>query len=799
MTGGLQRRSGVLSAIRLLFVGDAATGAAVDGWLGTADDIDVLRESAAADAAGRMANGRVDCLLVADTLSEGDWVAFHQQARDHDSVPPVLVLVTDDDTTAGSAATLVGEDAADIVRERFIDDSGEPLVTRIRNVVARRRAEAGETATEGPSGGSEAGAGQIRALFDNAAESIVYVEHEDGPRIRDVNPAFEETFGVEREAVIGEDIDDVVATSERRAAARGLSNRVRDGDLFETEVTRETANGTREFLLRLIPVDQDTGAVERVFAVYFDLTERKRRERALERTNERISRLHEVAHRLQSAESEAAVYQETVTAAIDILEFDWCVTSRPVDGRFELTAASEASPFEVGDTLLAVDEGVAGRVYRSGESDLTNDVLADADGSPADDAIRSALTIPIGDDALFQAVSSEVGTFDETDRELAELLVTHTREALSRIRRAAELERLNERVSQLHEAAHRLQSAESETAVYRETVAAATDILEFDWCVTSRPVDGRLELTAASDASPFEVGDAPLAVDEGTSGRALATGESDLTDDMLEDSEGEPAVEALRSGLTVPIGEFGIFQAVSSEVAAFDENDRELAELLVAHTESALQWLERTAELERQNDRLEQFASAVSHDLRNPLNVAQGRVSIALETGEISHLNDARDALERMNTIIDDVLALARGEPTVEPVPVDIESVVRTAWSMVDTGDASLVVDVTGQRLADPGRLQRLLENLFRNSIEHGNAGTVRIEKLADGIAVIDDGTGFTDADAAFESGQSTGNGTGLGLAIVRRIADAHGWTVGAENGETGARIELRGVEEPAA
>jgi PAS domain S-box-containing protein len=937
MTGGGEGGTGLPQTIQLLFAGgDETVAQRVEAWLASADDIDVLSETEA--PAVRLERERVDCALV-----DGRRSAVAERIREQDpSVPVILFAPAGAETSAG-----MSDDADEIVRGQFVDDDGEPLRTRVRNAVAGRHAAVGE-------GIRSPETERLSALFENAPVAIAYVEHDDAPRIRETNAVFEETFGISEVEAAGRDIDEVVTTAERRPDASRISSKVHEGDLFETVVTRETADGPREFLLRLIPVDENTEEVDRLFAVYTDITERKQRERELERLNDRVSGLHDVAHRLQSAESESEVYEETVRAAIDILEFDWCATSEPRDGRFELTAASESSPFQAGEAPLGVDEGVAGRVFRTGETDLTDDVVDDPDGAPADGVIRSSLTVPVGDDALFQAVasevagfdeddrelaellathtsealsrlertaalerqnerisrihevahrlqsaesetevyeetvraaidilefdwcattralddvfeitaksesgafeegdvslgidegvggrafqsgetivvddvheqervetpdeeirsaltapigefgffqalSSEVAGFDEDDRELAELLVTHTREALSRLAHASELERVNDRISRLHQVANRLQNAESETEVYEETVAAATDILEFDWCVTSRPVDGRFELTAASEATPFKVGDRPLAVDEGTSGWAFETGETDLTNDILAEEEGEPADDAIRSGLTVPIGEYGIFQGVSSEVGAFDEHDRELAELLVAHTQSALQWLERTDELERQNERLEQFASVVSHDLRNPLNVAQGRVTIARDTGELSHLDDAEEALTRMNSIIDDVLALAREEPSVSPRPVDIEPVARTAWSMVDTGDASLVVDAEGKRMADETRLQRLLENLFRNSIEHGDADIISVEPLDDGFAVVDDGIGFADADTALKSGESPGGSTGLGLAIVRRIAEAHDWTVTAANSDTGARVEVRGVEE---
>jgi PAS domain S-box-containing protein len=210
---------------------------------------------------------------------------------------------------------------------------------------------------------------------------------------------------------------------------------------------------------------------------------------------------------------------------------------------------------------------------------------------------------------------------------------------------------------------------------------------------------------------------------------------------------------------------------------------------------------ERERELERQNDRLEEFASIVSHDLRNPLNVAEGYLEMARETGDTSHLSDVVDAHDRMRTLIDDILTLAREGQTVEEFEaVDLADVATDCWSLVDGRDASLSVPATGAVLSDRSRLRQLVENLYRNAVEHGQGGvTVTVGDLPDGFYVEDDGPGVPPEtrEQVFESGYTTSrDGTGFGLTIVAEIAEAHGWTVELTDSESGgARFEIRGVE----
>ncbi|QSW99397.1 histidine kinase N-terminal 7TM domain-containing protein [Haloterrigena alkaliphila] len=151
-----------------------------------------------------------------------------------------------------------------------------------------------------------------------------------------------------------------------------------------------------------------------------------------------------------------------------------------------------------------------------------------------------------------------------------------------------------------------------------------------------------------------------------------------------------------------------------------DDRDRRVGWLLVARDVTERKRHEE--QLERQNSRLQRFASLVSHDLRNPLNVADGYLEMARETDDDAHLEEVAQSHERMETIIDDVLTLAReGADVADPEPVPLERVARHAWNGVETGGASIGIDGDATILADPERLQRALENLFRNAVEHGS------------------------------------------------------------------------------
>ncbi|ELY87569.1 multi-sensor signal transduction histidine kinase [Natrialba hulunbeirensis JCM 10989] len=233
--------------------------------------------------------------------------------------------------------------------------------------------------------------------------------------------------------------------------------------------------------------------------------------------------------------------------------------------------------------------------------------------------------------------------------------------------------------------------------------------------------------------------------------------------------------------------------------------------------------------LRKQNERLDAFARIVSHDLRNPLGIAQGYLDLIDETGSLEHLPTAQRSLDRMEAIIHDVLAIARdGTWASDTGRVDLETVASEAWEHVSTGEATLTLTGTTTFMADRSRLLRVFENLFRNAIEHGcpdeqvdelavRVGVLEYESddqrrtpITDGDSgddeqvggpcgffVADNGSGLPDDLAANDdlfdpSISSETDSLGIGLWIVREVATGHDWHVRARESEAGgARFEF--------
>ena len=206
--------------------------------------------------------------------------------------------------------------------------------------------------------------------------------------------------------------------------------------------------------------------------------------------------------------------------------------------------------------------------------------------------------------------------------------------------------------------------------------------------------------------------------------------------------------------------------------------------------------------LERQNERLERFASMISHDLRNPIGIAEGYVDFAEKTGDADDFQKVRDALGRMETMISEMLTMATAETVVdERVPLELAGLSEEAWQTAQTAGATLEIAAESQQTVHGDRdlLLNVFENLFRNAVDHNEPPlTVRVGTLdgdQSGFYIADNGDGIPEdeRETIFEHGYTTSrDGTGFGLYIVNELVSAHGWSIRVTAGrDGGARFEI--------
>ncbi|SNR52502.1 PAS domain-containing sensor histidine kinase [Halorubrum vacuolatum] len=390
--------------------------------------------------------------------------------------------------------------------------------------------------------------------------------------------------------------------------------------------------------------------------------------------------------------------------------------------------------------------------------------------------------------------------------------------------REVELQRRTHMLTSLHRATQDLLKTTDRDLAAEAAVTDIENVLDLPLAAIwlHDDANGTLRPAAWTDAAAELVGDHPTFDLDGETliARAFRAGEPHYVPDTHDEPTRYNPETPVRCEFIVPLGRYGVLSVSSPEPDALVEADQAVARLWGATITMVFVRIEREQQLRsketdiaHERDRLEEFASVVSHDLRNPLTVAAGRLQLVREEHDSEDLQAIDRSLTRMEAIIEDVLTLARqGDGIDEVEPVQLAGLAEECWTNVDTERATLSVagDVTIS--ADRSRLAQVLENLFRNAIEHGmddgatdgeGDETIAIEvgplPDGDGFYVADDGDGIDPRirEEVFEPGMTTNpDGTGFGLRIVAEIARAHGWSVSIADAEAGgARFEFRGVE----
>jgi signal transduction histidine kinase len=206
-----------------------------------------------------------------------------------------------------------------------------------------------------------------------------------------------------------------------------------------------------------------------------------------------------------------------------------------------------------------------------------------------------------------------------------------------------------------------------------------------------------------------------------------------------------------------------------------------------------------------------EIAAEVAHELRNALQIVSANVYLARQNLAASepHLAKIERSARLAHGIVDDLMALARGEPAhAEPTPlVDILLLAREMLPEPGADFEDELIPTGLEVRAHSGLASRLLHALYENAIRAALPRRVRIVTRAAHtgsavtLEVADDGPGVPPqiARTLFEPlVTARAGGTGLGLALARRIAAAHGGSIVLVPTTVGAtfRIEFP-VAEP--
>ncbi|CQH56616.1 receiver/sensor box histidine kinase [Halobacterium hubeiense] len=783
-------------AIRVLHVDDEPGFAEMTGEFLERADGQFVVETAARTAAAldALAARDYDCVVSDYDLPEQNGIEFLEAVReDYPDLPFILFTGKGSEEVASDA---ISAGVTDYLQKQSGTDHYELLANRIANAVGQRETERDAEDTE-----------QQLAELAAHTHDVLWTFSADWEELLFVNDAYEDIWGRSVESLEDDPrsfLDGVHPEDRERVEA--AMDELAAGEHLDVEYrVNEAEDYGRWVWARGEPVADDDGNVVRVTGFSRDVTERKARERELHDRERQYRAIFEDPNILVGLLDTDGTVRDINQTAFEYVNSDVeSVTGEPFweTPWFAHSADARAS--------------VAEWVERAADGEYVEFQLdlVDGDGEPyAVEGVFRPVTDDDGD-----VVSIVVSDREVTDRK-----------------------RRERRLRALSETTRSLLAADSREAVAETAVAATRDILGLNAnAIHLYDSEQNALVPAAISDAARDIIDEPPTFRPGSSiaWRVFEDGEPLALDDVHSDADVYRPDSPVRSEIFLPLGDHGILLVGSPSPSAFDEHDIALGEVFAENVVTALEQVERTAELrvrERelsaQNERLSEFASVVSHDLRNPLNVAEGRLELARETGDDRHFEEVTAAHERMQALIDDLLALTReGSGVGDVTTIGLRSLVEDCWATVDTGNATLAGDAAASIRGDESRVRQLFENLFRNAVEHGSidpqsasrsedavehsAANPRSAAREDGgdvtvtVGLLDDGSGFYveddgpgvpegDREKVFEYGYSTvDDGTGFGLNIVQQVAEAHGWTVRVTDGEAGgARFEVTGVE----
>ena len=460
---------------------------------------------------------------------------------------------------------------------------------------------------------------EYEAILETVPDGVLVID-EDG-RIVDANRTAGWLFDRDRSELVGQPFDrflDVPGSEE------SLEDRYTEllGSLFIAEAIGEKARfeyehevdgEPRVFETNLALRPAADGEFRGAIGVVRDITERREHERTLERYETIIEASGDPVYALD----DRGHFEFVNRAMADALGYE---RSELLGEHFSLVA--EEADIERGREVI---RGLLQDGERRSETFEIILLARDGERIPAEGHV--ALLNDPGDDFRGTAgVVRDVGARNERERT----------------------------ITQFHDATRAFMTAETAHEIADLVVEATTEVLGFPHTAVMLWDDESAALRVVVDTpearartlSPPRV----MQRGEGVCGTVYATGEPAIINDRLE-SEHTIVQEdtGVRSACVLPLGDRGVYVISSDEPGVFEERDVEVASLLATNAEAALDRSAREGELRRrerelaeQNERLDRFASMVSHDLRNPLNVATGRIQIQRRE---SDSDDALDVL----------------------------------------------------------------------------------------------------------------------------------------------------------
>ncbi len=664
---------------------------------------------------------------------------------------------------------------------------------------------------------------RFETLVREVKDYAIFLLDADGV-VQTWNEGARQLKGYDEDEIVGEhfstfytDADREAGRPERNLAAAAEEGRTEDeGERVRKDGARFWANVT------ITALYDDEGDVRGFAKVTRDMTERHEYEQRLREQRDELDELDQINAVIRDIDQAlvAATSREEIEQAVcDRLAasstYSAAWTAEYTDGYTDITPRAWAGISEnyldairTADDAEDMEKGVGTTALETGTVQPVQRLGSDPEGEPwretsVAEGYGSAVTVPLAHDGVEYGVltvyAETRSAFDE--RKVAVLgelgeTVSHAIAAIRRKEREQTLTALQESTHEL------LQTGTPEGVSDIIAEMLTRDIALDDAAVYGfDDSEGVLEPISSSVRSGGELEElSPIPAGSGSPvWTAFAEGETRLV------ASGVAATDPddYRS-MAVSLGDHGTLVVGAADNETFDGKMQRLVELVAATTEAALERTDRERRLQRQNDRLDSFASMLAHELRNPVTIGQIYGQQLPEEAAPDAVDYVTEAFDRIERMIDIMLVLTRGRKAVgERTPTSLDDVARGVWDDIGAPDATLDVELERTIRTDETYVRHLFRNLLENAVEHGGSDVaVTVGELPTGFYVADDGEGISPDDRrkVFEEGYTTAaeqGGTGLGLAFVAELVDVYDWDCRVTESEAGgARFEFTNVHD---
>lgn len=638
---------------------------------------------------------------------------------------------------------------------------------------------------------------RFEAMFDAIPEPVVNVLVEDGTeRIVRANEAFRETFVADGSPVVEQDLNELVVPDDRSVDTEALTGALDRGEPLESELQRQTASGSGHFLFTGVPV---TASEEtEYFGVYVDITEQKEREQTLEE-------LYDTAQGLLSETSQQQVCSRAVEAIESVLEY-------PAVGIHLYQRESEAlEPIAVSERLREkLDGEPAGytdretliwQAYRDREPVRIDDTRQFDGTLPNEETpTRSAVVLPIGVHGVLITSAFEPNVFDDQDVYFLRLLSQLVEISLDRAASEAGLTAVQRT---MRDALHADTHEEMANRVLEEIPEALDLPIAGIW--KHQPASQQLKPVYYTEQAAALVDDQPT-FQKGSSiaWQTFSEGTTSVVPDVSELDDAYNPETPIKGEITVPIGDFGILMAGSTQRNSFTELDAEVLETLATNLEAIAEVIDSRQDI----DLLDQvIARILRHNVRNELTSISGYADVIVNeaeepiSGYAERIVDDCEKLEQTVAHAREMREVVRNRDQISTV--SLGTTVRTAATSVseEFPDRELATHVaeTPEVTAHP-ELGTAIRHLIRNGFEHNDSDApcveVVVERRPKGptVRVTDNGPGIEtyELEILDEHGESAlEHGSGVGLWIVDRIIEYSEALLEFEATATGTTAEI--------